>query len=103
MLPELSTVAEFCTVGALNAQLVVAARRRSYRETADLIGYMESPEFAERVARLEPRVRAGITRGVPVPLKDIARELALPIDLVVSWLGKLGINPIVAIGGRANI
>ena len=100
MQPELSAVAEYCWVGIMNAHLVACAKRRSAEETMDLALWRASAEFAERAARLEPRVRAGITRGRPVPLKDIAAELRLPRDLAVEWLGKLGIDPIIAIGGR---
>ena len=100
MCPELSEVAHYCHVGIINAHMEACARRRSHQETVDLRTYMAAAEFEERAARLEPRVRAGITRGVPVPLKDIAAELELPPDLAVEWLAKLGIDPIIAIGGR---
>ena len=100
MFPALNEVAHFCHVGIINAHMTACARRRGRQETADLIAHMSSPEFNVRAARLEPMVRAGIARGQPVPLKDIAAALALPPDLVVQWLGRLGIDPVIAVGGR---
>ena len=98
----LTEVARFCFVGMFNAQLAAAAGRRSIADSAELALYMRTPEFGERAARLEPRVREGITRGQPVPLRDIAAELALPIDLAVAWLDSLGVQLDVAIGGRGT-
>lgn len=98
----LTEVAHFCFVGMFNAELAVAAKHRSAEETAELTSYMATPEFGERAAKLEPRVRAGITLGQPVPLLEIAAALQLPADLVVAWLARLGVPLDVAIGGRGS-
>ncbi len=102
MLASLSDVAQFCYAHMFKAQLAVIAGRRTPEENAELDAYMASPELGERAARLEPRVRAGITRGAPVPLHDIAAELNLPIDRAVAWLARLGVPLDIAIGGRGT-
>lgn len=102
MQPSLSDLAHYCDVGMFNAKLAVEAGRRGLVESTELAVYMESTKFGEVAARLEPRVRAGITLGQPVPLREIAAELELPVDLAVAWLSRLGVPLDVAIGGRGT-
>jgi tRNA U34 5-methylaminomethyl-2-thiouridine-forming methyltransferase MnmC len=97
----LSDLAHFCDVGVFNAEIALAASRRGPEESADLSAYLETPEFNELAARLEPRVRAGITCCARMPLADIAAELALPVDQAVAWLVRIGVPLEIAIDLRA--
>jgi hypothetical protein len=56
-----------------------------------LADYEVLPEFRERAAALERRLRIMIALDRPVPLAQVAEELQVPTDVAASWVTVLAV------------
>ena len=83
---KLKLIAQRCAVAKLDAELLTINRQRSEREASDLATYVATPEFQQRAAAVEARVRADITRCKSIVLREIANELQLPLDAAAAWI-----------------